>query len=70
MRILPLMQNSYTGVRKAPTFKSIIRDVENENGDIINSNTTCFYRRDLDWRGLGDYLMYKYLDKDKVNLYS
>ena len=70
MRILPLMQNSYNGVCKAPTFKSIIRDVEDKNGNIINSNTTCFYRRDLDWRGLGDYLMYKYLDKDKVNVYS
>lgn len=68
MKISPLMQNSYTGINKAPSFQSTYRYTKDENGNIKNCNTTWFFRDDLDWDSFASYLGRKYENEDKVNI--
>ena len=70
MRISPVSQNSYTTGRRAPAFQSIIRNVKDSEGNIKNSNTTCFFRQDLHWNELATYMDNKYRNSEKVNIYS
>ena len=70
MRISPVMQNSYTGVHRAPAFQSIIRNVKDSEGNIKNSNTTCFFRQDLHWNEMATFMDRKYDKSEKVNVYS
>ncbi len=70
MRISPVTQNSYTTGRRAPAFQSIIRNVKDSEGNIKNSNTTCFFRQDLHWNELATYMDNKYRNSEKVNIYS
>lgn len=51
-----------------PSFASSERAAKNENGKIVK-NTTRFFREDLDWDNYTDFLIDKYKNQDKVDVY-
>lgn len=60
----------------APTFTSNCREVTyKEHRDVTGNlavkhrNTTCFYRSDLNWDDLVEYLDKKYAKENKINTY-
>ena len=49
-------------------FKHYRHDLLNKSGKVINRGDTCFFRTDLDFNYLINYLEFKYCDTDKVNI--
>lgn len=49
-------------------FGSAVRTTKNENNQ-VNKNDTWFFRIDLEWDKYADYLIEKYKNQDKVNVY-
>ncbi len=66
MYISPLSINNLSSGN--PLFGSSIRTVKNKAGDVIYRNTTTFFRGDLEWDKLCQYIRDKYRDADKVNI--
>ncbi len=62
MRISPVAQTPYQ-----PRFKSNARWVCDKYGNELYKTTTYFFRDDLDWKSLINYLCLKYKDVPKVN---
>lgn len=52
-----------------PNFQSNTRVCRNKYGELLYRNITNFFRNDLDWEKFGDFLINKYKDTDKVNIY-
>lgn len=50
-------------------FGSNIRTVRNADNNIIHRNTTSFFRNDIIWDDLAQYIGDFYKDSDKVNIY-
>lgn len=67
MQITPI-QNTNNHIYK-PTFQSNVRVVRNKSGKMIYRNTTKFFRGDLDWEAFGKYILNKYKNTPKVNVY-
>lgn len=51
-----------------PVFKSNYKTIKDEDGYVVNRNSTNFFRGDLNWNDLKDYLAKKYAHTDKVNV--
>lgn len=49
------------------TFQSLSRTVKDSDGKTKYRNTTYFFRDDLNWKLMGNYLAAKYQNADKVN---
>lgn len=64
----PFLQNK---LNKSDSFEftSNLREVKDDNGNVIHRNSTWFFRDDLKWNEFGDYLVEKYKDTPKVNVY-
>ena len=60
---LNLPQKHYT-----PSFKSSEREVFDENGKVLNRNTTGFFRSDLDWQEFATFLENKYKNVEQPNI--
>ena len=73
MQVLSI-QNNYNNKYSNPTFNSWIRRVEKvkENGTrvLTHCNTTGFFRADFGWKNGVDYLVEKYKNIPKVNVYN
>ncbi len=50
------------------SFKSSEREVFDENGKIINRNTTGFFRSDLDWQNFSHFIANKYQNSKTANI--
>ena len=66
MYISPLSINNLSSAN--PSFGSSIRSVKNKAGKVIYRNTTTFFRGDLEWDKLCDYMKDKYGNVSKVNI--
>lgn len=53
-----------------PSFKSFFRTVKNNHGGMLYKNNTCFFRTDLEWKPLGEFLANKYQNSGKINITS
>ena len=49
-------------------FKHFRHDILNKSGHVVNRGDTCFFRSDLDFDYLINFLEYKYRDTNKVNI--
>lgn len=52
-----------------PSFASNARAARDENGKFLHNNTTNFFRIDLEWDKYTDFLIEKYKDQNKVDVY-
>jgi len=65
--ITPIGLNNYTHKNISPTFSSYNAKVY-KDGKLAYRNHTEFFRQDLDWHHLTDYMSEKYKDADEVNV--
>ena len=64
MKILPQLQTT-----NKTNFTSNHREVRNLFGSVTNRNTTMIFRQDFSWINFTDYLINKYKDVKKPNIY-
>lgn len=67
MKIISSIQNLHNLYN--PMFKSNGREIRDEDGYIVNRNSTNFFRNDLNWKELTNLLSQKYAHTDKVNVF-
>ncbi|MBP3820837.1 hypothetical protein J6G99_04235 [bacterium] len=60
--------NSFSNNYYQPVFYANNRKINNNKGELLYKTTTYFFRDDLDWDILTDYLCHKYKNTDKVNI--
>lgn len=54
-----------------PSFKSCYyREVLDNAGNLLYRSTTDLFRQDLNWNAFAEYLIKKFANQEKVNLYS
>lgn len=63
MRIAPIQQNNKT------SFTSNGREVKDALGNVLNRNSTRFFRCDVNWDKFTDHIIKKYTDQSRVNVY-
>ncbi len=66
MQISKISTNNQT---YKPNFQSNTRVFRDKYGKMLYRNTTNFFRDDLDWKQLGNFIKNKYKDTNKVNIY-
>lgn len=68
MRITPI-QNYSQNRRYDCSFQAYQRGIYDKTGKFLYNTTTYFFRPDLDWDALGNFISYVYRKVDKVNVF-